>query len=150
MKSEKDQSLFLSLFIPNYDELSLFIMAYVCILLLGFNYKELKGSLAQTSVSLRDLEIALLIFLPLIIGTALCLYHAFSAREKTNIEKKFMIFFAAIINGFSGIWYRTYILVNSSGWGLSLFPFGTSLTVMFSLCLYGYRISKIKPSGMKT
>jgi len=37
MKSQKDQNILISLFTPHYDEQRLFIMGYVCLLLLFIN-----------------------------------------------------------------------------------------------------------------
>jgi hypothetical protein len=122
MKIKKDQNILISIFIPHYDELSLFIMGYVCLLLMFANNPPSKWKVPLLKFNSLDAYLALLVFFPLLIGMCLCLYHAFTDREKTNIEKKFMIFFAAIINGFSGLWYGTYILVNNSSWGLSPFP----------------------------
>ena len=54
-------------------------------------------------------------------GLLLSLYHAFTNRPKTEIEKKLMVFFAVILNGFSGIWAGTHYLQTSVGW-LTVFP----------------------------
>ncbi len=122
MNTKNNKDIFSSLFIPHYDELSLFIMGYVCLLLLFFNNPPSKWDFSDPYMHMNDMLLLSLIFLPLIMGLFLCLYHAFTDRQKTTIEKKLMIFFAAIINGFSGLWYGTYILVHNSGWALSLFP----------------------------
>ena len=122
MDTEKKQNSLWSFFTPHYDELSLFIIVYVILLLFFFHNPPSDWTFSHFNAESTDIKLSLLIFFPLIIGMCLCLYHAFTDRKKTNIEKKFMIFFAAIINGFIGLWYGTYILVNNAGWGLSLFP----------------------------
>ncbi len=118
MKSEKENSLFSTLFVPQYDELSLFSMGYILILLIFFNSKHSTWNFLSWSGE----PLSFFIMLPFIIGMILCMYHAFTDRRKTNFEKKLMMFFAAILNGFSGLWYGTYILVHHPGWGLTLFP----------------------------
>lgn len=119
----RQSSFFEFLFVPHYDELSLFTMGYVCLLFFIAN-----NPLSQSDFKSNDAK-ALVINIPLLfgvllffLGMLLCLYHGFSKRPKTNAEKKLMLFFAAIINGFCGIWGGTYILVENSGWGFSLFP----------------------------
>jgi len=121
MKRKKKRNFFSFLFVPHYDELSLFTMGFVCILLILASNPPHKWNIQNFTLS-SDGFGSLLIFLPLLAGMCLCLFHAFSERKKSSFEKKLMIFFAAIINGFSGIWSGTYILVHSSGWGLSIFP----------------------------
>jgi hypothetical protein len=102
------------LFIPYYDELALFTMSYVCMLLLAINY--------PFSQFHSDDVWAIVIFSPFLLGMLLCFYHAFTKRLKTNAEKKLMMLFAATISGYSGIWGGTYILVERINWGFSPFP----------------------------
>jgi hypothetical protein len=121
MMPNKISNFFSFLFVPHYDELSLFSMSYICILLLIVNISPSDWSIENVSFQPECVGL-LIIFIPFLVGMGLCLYHAFTNRTKTNIEKKLMIFFAAIINGFSAIWAGTYILVHSQKWGLSIFP----------------------------
>jgi hypothetical protein len=121
MMPNKISNFFSFLFVPHYDELSLFSMSYICILLLIVNISPSDWSIENVSFQPEGVNL-LIIIIPFLVGMGLCLYHAFTNRKKTNIEKKLMIFFAAIINGFSAIWAGTYILVHSQKWGLSIFP----------------------------
>lgn len=121
MKHYKKQNFFSFLFVPNYDELSLFTMSFVCILLILVNNPPHKWTMQNFTFSTEGIG-TLFIFLPFLVGMFLCIYHAFTDREKSSLEKKLMVFFAAIINGFSGIWGGTYLLLHSSGWALSIFP----------------------------
>jgi hypothetical protein len=121
MKRKKKRDIFSFLFVPHYDELSLFTMSFVCVLLILVNNPPHKWNMLYFTSSPGGIG-SLLIFLPFLVGMFLCVYHAFSDRMKSRLEKKLMIFFAAIINGFSGIWGGTYILIHSSGWALSIFP----------------------------
>ena len=121
MRPHSKRSIFSSLFAPHYDELSLFSMGYICLLFFFIHNPPTSWNFANISIQ-PDSGASLLIFVPLVIGMILCMYHAFTDREKTNLEKKFMIFFAAIINGFSGIWAGAYILEHSHGWMVGVFP----------------------------
>ena len=121
-------------FIPHYDELSLFLMSYVLILLILVHKPPWTWKLTNIKFKLDNIFFLLLI-VGFLLGMFLCLFHAFSKRQKTLIEKKVMVFFAAILNGFSGIWGGTYILINSNGWGLSIFPLWNIINGFFLLAL---------------
>lgn len=139
----KKRSVFESLFIPYYDELTLFSISYICLLLLISNIDSLSLDLSDRSVADNgaDFVVLVIFFVILISGFFLSFYHAFSEREKTLIEKKLMLFYAAITCGFSGIWGGTYMFLNSknillifpiwniiSGWILVSSLRGASLT----------------------
>ena len=121
MRSKNKQNIFSYLFIPHYDELSLFSMSYVLILLVVTNALSLKWGNQNWRID-RDSISALTIFIPFLAGLILCVYHAFSDRKKTLFEKKLMLIYAVMLNGFSGIWAGAYLIENSGGWNLSLFP----------------------------
>ena len=106
-------------FIPDCDELSLFTMSFTCILLIATNVGA-KWKSYNISFSNFDFG-SFVICLLFVSGLILCFYHAFSNRPKKLIEKKLMIFFAVIVNGFSGIWGGTYLLLHGQRF-LNLFP----------------------------
>lgn len=118
---KRKRNFFELMFVPQYDELSLFSMGYMFVLFVVINNPPTHWDMSNIKINLESLKFILFMF-PFSVGMLLCIYHAFTDRKKTSIEKKLMIFFAAIINGFSGIWGGTYILVHNSGWGFSLFP----------------------------
>ncbi|MFC1824849.1 hypothetical protein ACFL9T_19240 [Thermodesulfobacteriota bacterium] len=120
-KFKKLQEFFSFLFIPNYDELSLFTTSYVCILLILVKNPPNSWNFEELTFSIEGFK-TIFIFIPFIAGMLLCIYHAFSKRKKTSFEKLLMIFFAAIINGFSGIWGGTYMILNSEEWAFYIFP----------------------------
>jgi len=107
--------------IPTYDELSLFLMAAMFILLGATNntmreqiYKEI------TAIDdIRDYFLAV-IFLG---GIVLSLYHVFTTREKTKFEKMIMLLFAVLANAGTGIISGWYVIKNSEvhNWQL-VFP----------------------------
>lgn len=117
--TNKKLNLFEIIFIPDYDELTLYSMSYICILLFLVNTPQ-NWNLASVSFQSESIPLALL-FLLFVTGMFLSFYHAFSNRKKTLIEKKIMVLFAALLSGFSGIWGGTYMLVHSPGW-LTIFP----------------------------
>ena len=121
MNRKSKNGFFSKIFIPHYDELSLFSMSYVLVLLILVHKPPWNWTLANFKFKFDNIFFLVLIF-GFLSGMFLCLFHAFSNRQKTLIEKKVMVFFAAILNGFSGIWAGTYILYNPVAWGLSLFP----------------------------
>ena len=121
MHKKSKNSILNYLFLPHYNELSLFTMSFISILLILINGKPWHWKI-QNGYLNRESIIFLIVILPFIVGMLLCLYHAFSKRPKKLFEKKLMLFFAVILNGFSGIWGGTYIIINSMSWGLSFFP----------------------------
>jgi len=121
MIKQRRRNFFSFLFVPHYDELSLFTMSYIFILLVLVNNPP--GTWNFSNISITVFHPGLILILSAFLGgLVLCIYHAFSQRKKTSFEKKIMMFFAAIINGFTGIWGGTYILVHSNEWTLSVFP----------------------------
>ncbi len=70
-------------------------------------------------------------------GLLLSIYHAFTDRPKTPLEKSFMLFFAVLLNAFSGILAGMYDLTTTNGW-LAIFPLlniinGIVLILMFRM-----------------
>lgn len=116
-----------SFFLPQFDEGSLFTMSYICILLFVINSSPSEWSFSNIQFH-EDSFKGLLIFIPFVAGMILCIYHAFSDRKKTNIEKKLMLLFAAFINGFTGIWAGTYLLVNNIYTWYGIFPIWNIIT----------------------
>ncbi len=105
--------------IPDYDELAPFAMSFTCILLIATGLAAEWDSF-HISFSVSDLGV-FVIYLLFAAGLVLSFYHAFSNRRKTLVEKKLMLFFAVLINAFSGIWGGTYLLLRE--WGLlNIFP----------------------------
>ncbi len=108
-------------FEPTFDELTLFVLAYTCVLLIGVNtFRSIK------SVEIHQSMDGLVVLLPattITFGIALSLYHAFSRRKKGRLEKQIMFLFASLVTGFAGIWGGTYLLSNSEKWSWVLvFP----------------------------
>jgi hypothetical protein len=105
--------------IPNYDELSLFLMAVVFITLYLTNGKmqeDITRFLMRLDIWRRVIYIGLFS-----LGMLLCLYHVFTSRKKTDIEKSIMLIFAITVNAATGVIAGLYMLKESPGW-LLIFP----------------------------
>ena len=107
--------------IPAYDELSLFLMAAIWILLFATNGRmreQICFFLAKTSSPKT------FIFVIIFLGAlGLCLYQVFTTREKTDFEKKVMAGFGVLTNILTGVIAGVYVLKDAavSNWQL-IFP----------------------------
>ena len=106
--------------IPQYDEISLFSMSFTCGLLLIAGALSTKWEMRMRSSSGDD-GVIMMIVIFFMAGLVLSIYHAFTDRRKTSFEKYLMLFFAVILNGFTGILAGTHCLEGSKGW-LLVFP----------------------------
>jgi hypothetical protein len=106
--------------IPQYDEISLFAMSFTCSLLIIAAALETRWDIRNPFSTMEDVKIMAIIVM-FISGLILSIYHAFSDRPKTSLEKYLMLFFAVILNGFSGIMAGTYFLEGAKGW-MVIFP----------------------------
>lgn len=144
MQNKKEKDIFTKLFIPDYDELTLYLMSYVCLLFFLVNNPPHKWRLDNIKIQIDDFALAG-IFSLFILGLILCFYHAFTKREKTLIEKKIMLLFAVLLCGFSGIWGGSYVLEHSSGI-ITLFPIWNILS---SFMLFGsFRSGMLKEDNV--
>jgi len=105
--------------VPQYDEIALFAMSLTCALLLfaAATSENLDIHISPGEADIR-LIAALLVFFS---GLVLSIYHAFTDRPKTTLEKSFMLYFAVLLNSFSGVMAGMYDLATASGL-LILFP----------------------------
>ncbi len=125
--------------IPRYDEVVLFTMSLTCLLLM------ITGALSHISeITLTfSNQIDPLILVPgvfiaiFIAGLGLSFYHAFVDRPKTEIEKSVMLFFAVLINAFSGFMGSGYSLSTSSGWFM-VFPILNMINSVVLLLMWRY------------
>jgi DNA-directed RNA polymerase subunit RPC12/RpoP len=109
----------LGFLIPNYDELSLFLMSAV-FLILYFTSSNLQDDIITFLMRLDILRRYLYVGL-FMLGMSLCLYHVFTPRQKTDVEKGIMLLFAISINAATGIIAGLYMLKGCPGW-LLVFP----------------------------
>ncbi|OGW40246.1 MAG: hypothetical protein A2X58_08485 [Nitrospirae bacterium GWC2_56_14] len=126
------------LLIPHYDELVLFTMSLTCLLLL---VTGVLSHMPEIATSSRQFDPG--IFIPFIFiaifmaGLILSLYHAFVDRPKTEIQKSFMLFFAVLINVFSGFMGSGYSLTTANGWFI-VFPIINMINSMILLFMWRY------------
>jgi hypothetical protein len=119
------------IFIPQYDEIALFAMSLTCALLISA--AAFSGNLPINLADVREIDIrfigAVFVFFA---GLLLSIYHAFTDKPKTPIEKSFMLFFAVLLNAFAGIMAGMYDLATESGL-LVIFPI---LNIINSVILF--------------
>jgi DNA-directed RNA polymerase subunit RPC12/RpoP len=122
-------------FIPTFDELSLFLMAYTLIMLFLANtpmrekicklITYVYGNLCTYSqgplyflFSLISFVGAISVFL---FAMGLCIYHVCTKRKKTYLEKQVMLILAIFVNLLTAVVAGIYMLINSINWTL-IFP----------------------------
>jgi len=106
----EERSLLSRIFIPHYDELSLYLMSLSFILIFVLT-PDLRSSSKHIFFSGSDLRAAFIPFI-FLLGVLLSLYHVFTSRKKADWEKFAMLCFAVMANAFSGIAAGLYMLIN--------------------------------------
>ena len=117
------------LFFPDYDEASLFVMS-ISVVILFFISADFRS---KALFSLYFFGFAG--FILMAGGLVLSLFHIFSHRRKSGLEKRAMLFFAIVVNAFSAWVGGLYILRNTTGW-MIVFPTINIVTALFLLFLF--------------
>jgi hypothetical protein len=120
-----------SLFIPTFNEVSLFSMSLTCLLLIITNFKF--HIVFTSNPPANGHYEVLIVYAVFAGGLLLSIFHAFSTREKSSLEKIFMLFFACFICGFVGIWSGTYLWYRTESW-YRIFPVWNVISSYFLLC----------------
>jgi hypothetical protein len=138
MKFQEQRGLFRFL-LPQYDEIVLFTMSLTCLLLLIIGVLSHISEIELTSPRQYDTGIIVpIIFIAIFMaGLVLSLYHAFVDRPKTEIEKSFMLFFAVLVNAFTGFMGSGYSLTTASGWFI-VFPILNMINSIVLLLMWRY------------
>jgi len=102
-----------SFFIPNYDELTLFMMS-AAFLLLFFTNGQFRSGLFKFLSKDGDRVVIIIFVILFTAGLILSLYHVFTKQEKSITEKFAMLFFAILTNAISGILASVHILSKSA------------------------------------
>jgi hypothetical protein len=129
-------------FIPTYDELSLFLMA-VTLIALYFTNGQLQNqinTLVTKSTEVNGWTSLLPFALVSFVALGLCIYHVFTTREKTDLEKKVMLGFAVLTNLVTGAIAAVYTLTNASAanW-LLVFPVWNIINSVLLLLMVAIR-----------
>ena len=136
MKSDKRNPI-ARLLIPRYNELALFLMS-IAFVLLFFAHSDLRAS--SHDILFDDFDprsyIALVVF---VLGILFSLYHVFTTRQKTDLEKTAMLVFAIMVNGFSGVAAGMHMLEGSHGL-LMLFPSWNVINGVLLFLMYRFHI----------
>ena len=122
-------------FVPQYDELALFLMTLACVLLAIFD-PAFRAALALPLQQPFDWR-SYFLFVCVAAGMLLSVYFAFSSRPKNRFVKFCMLIFALVANGGSGIAAGLHMLVNAKGL-LLVFPLWNIITgcLLFVLARY--------------
>ena len=124
-------------FIPTYDELSLFLMAITLILLCIANFpmrEQIQKWMATNHYLLVYIVVAIFLC-----GLGLSIYHVFTTREKTYIEKWIMLLFAVLTNAGAGIISGWYVLNRIQNWQI-IFPMWNIINGALLLVMLRFRI----------
>jgi DNA-directed RNA polymerase subunit RPC12/RpoP len=126
-------------FIPVYDELSLFLMAITLILLFVTN-TSFQEQIHKWNERFSDSRIFIAGVI-LLAGMGLSIYHVFTTREKTGIEKWIMLLFAVLTNAGTGIISGWYVLNSSpiQNWQI-IFPMWNIINGVLLLLMLRLRI----------
>jgi len=126
-------------FIPVFSPITLFMTSLSFLLVFFFNETLLSGFFVflNSPFSRPRLAILLLLF---IAGLVLSLYCVFAERKITAIEKRVMLFFVVISNGFCGIMASRHILEQSTDthWVFLVLPMWNIINCVILLASYRF------------
>lgn len=140
MIQETKRNAFLDLFVPRYDELSLFLTS-ASFFLVYFLDPELNAIayrflIAEFEPKLFSFYAVFLLFL---CGAAFSIYHVFTTARKTDFEKWAMLYFAILVNGLTGLLAGAHMLQTSHGY-LTVFPVWNILNSFLLLLMYRFHL----------
>ena len=125
---------------PSYAEPALFLTAVTCLLLLASDasLRQQLGGLF-TAGRYSDEGVGELLMWAGVVGggLALSLFHAFSSRPKSGMEKTLMAAFAMAVNGIAGVRCGVEVLGSAHGWQ-AIFPIwniSSSLLLLYQIGL---------------
>jgi hypothetical protein len=124
------------LFVPRYDELSLFLMS-LSFLLIYFTDSDIH-SIAYTMFVTEfhwqnfPFYVLLLLFLS---GLAFSIYHVFTSKRKTPGQKTAMLYFAVMVNALAGFMASAHMFQESPG-VLIVFPLWNIVNALILLLMY--------------
>jgi DNA-directed RNA polymerase subunit RPC12/RpoP len=118
-------------FFPAYDELSLFLMAFTLIMLFIAN-----TTLQEQIHNIMEFGglFVYLVAVILLCGFGLSIYHFYTSRQKTDVEKGVMFIFALFTNICTAVVAGIYTLRQSSGWVI-IFPVWNLINAMLMVLM---------------
>ncbi len=124
---------------PSYNERDLFIIALIACLLWYFSV-EMRHTLLTMGHPYQQKEHAAGVLFLLGSGVLLSVYHVFSERKKTQIEKVILLCFVTFLTGFAGLKAGIYAFTAGSRWFLpfALINLADALLLML---LFEYNIT---------
>lgn len=136
MIQKTQRSAFVELFVPRYDELSLFLMS-TSFLLVFFLDPELQDIARKFLVTEFDPKLFpfYALFVLFLSGVAFSLFHAFTNIRKTDAEKTAMLYFAVMVNGLSGFLAGAHLFQTAHGY-IMVFPIWNVLNSLLLLLMY--------------
>jgi hypothetical protein len=125
--------------IPTYDELSLFLMAVTLILLYVANI-PMREQIHKWMARHHDIWVYI-VAAAFLCGLGLSIYHVFTTRNKTDLEKWGMLIFAVLTNAGTGIIAGTYIIrnIDTTNWPI-IFPIWNIVNSVLLLLMLRFRI----------
>jgi len=120
--------------IPQYDEVTLFAMSFSCVLLVVFNFYSVNWG-ESLELDRNGTIVYIFMILVFFLGLLLSIYHAFTDRPKSQVEKFLMLFFAVTLNVFSGFCGGVYALSRTDGWFI-IFPILNIINALILLFMY--------------
>jgi hypothetical protein len=125
-------------FIPVYDELSLFLMSITLILLCVAN-TSMQEQIHKWIARFHDVRVFIVVAI-LLGGMGLSIYHVFTTREKTDVEKWLMLLFAVLTNAGTGIISGWIVLTSSIRDWQIIFPIWNIINSILIVVMLRYRI----------
>jgi hypothetical protein len=122
-------------FLPRYNELTLFLMG-LSFVLLYLTYPDLRSLAGDFLRSDHSFDYRRYLFVGLFgLGILFSLTHILIRRAKSSFEKFVMLFFAVVVNGYSGIAAGAHLIKEARGL-LMIFPLCNILSGAILLILY--------------
>lgn len=125
--------------VPSFDEVTLFLVALACLLVIASpsSLSVVSAYLSSTNTEdSRTIALGLLLILACVGGMALSAFHAFSSRPKNVYERTFLASFALIPNAAAGLFAGLEAL-NEHTTGTPMLP----LLNIAATVLFMYRIA---------
>ncbi len=133
----KINALLRRIFVPQYDELALFLMSSAFILVI-ITHEGLRAVAFRIVLAWQFYSLLVVVLFGL--GIAFTIYHVFISREKTYREKKFMLFSAVMINGFGGVVAGEHVIGEATSLLTLIFPLWNIANGFLLLLMYRFDI----------